>query len=469
MQKSDIGIIGMAVMGQNLALNIESKGFCVSVYNRTESKTKEFVQKRAKDKNIAATYSIPDFIDSLNRPRKILLMVKAGEAVDIFIEKIIPLLDKGDIIIDGGNSYFKDTESRYQRVEKEGLLYLGTGISGGEYGALYGPCIMPGGDEKAYQQLEEIFVKVAARTEDGPCCTYLGPTSAGHYVKMVHNGIEYGIMQILAEVYHLMKIGLRINVDDIQQIFSQWNSTELDSYLVEITADIFTKKDNLTGRPLVEVILDKAGQKGTGKWTSQSALDLGIPVPTITAAVDARIISSFKSQRMILAEKFKKIQKDNQIDKDKFVSRLKNACYLCMLLSYVQGMHLLAAASDEFNYGLNLSEIARIWKGGCIIRTKLLDIIKDIYKNNPELPNLLLSDELQNLILQRILDLREVVVQATRWEIPTPAMSASLNYYDSYRMDTLPANLIQAQRDYFGAHTYQRVDKEGVFHTNWQD
>ena len=468
MQKSDIGIIGMAVMGQNLALNIESRGFSVAVYNRTGSRTKEFIQKRAKNKNIVATYSISDFIKSLVRPRKILLMVKAGEAVDIFIEKIIPLLDEGDIIIDGGNSYFKDTERRYKIVENRGLLYLGTGISGGEYGALYGPCIMPGGDKRAYQQVEDIFISCAAQTEDGPCCTYLGPSSAGHYVKMVHNGIEYGLMQIIAECYHLMKLGLKMSIDEIQQIFNQWNSTELGSYLMEITSDIFTKKDDLTDKPLVEVILDKAEQKGTGKWTSQSALDLGIPIPTITAAVDARIISSFKSERVTLAERFKREKKNWKVDKEKFLSNLKNACYICMILSYIQGMHLLAAASDNFNYGVDLSEVARIWKGGCIIRAKLLDIIKNIYRKNPGLSNLLLSDELRETIFRRSVDLRKVLIEAKTWEVPTPAMSASLNYYDAYRMDTLPANLIQAQRDYFGAHTYQRVDREGIFHTSWQ-
>jgi len=468
MQKSDIGIIGMAVMGQNLALNIESRGFSVAVYNRTESKTRRFIQERARERTITATYSLEDFIKSLGRPRKVLLMVKAGPPVDIFIERLIPLLEEGDIIIDGGNSHFKDTERRYREVEKEGILYLGTGISGGEYGALYGPCIMPGGNRKAYEQVEKIFTKACAHTEDGPCCTYLGPTSAGHYVKMVHNGIEYGVMQIIAECYHLMSTGLKMRIEDIQKVFNQWNRAELNSYLVEITADILGKKDDATGKPLVEVILDKAEQKGTGRWTSQSALDLGVPIPTISAAVNARIISSFKSQRTVLSGKLKDPEGvENRINKEKFLSRLKDACYTGMLFSYVQGMHLLAIASEEFDYGLNLSEIARIWKGGCIIRARLLDTIKNIYQIYPTLPNLLLSDELKDVFNQRIPALREVAVQAKKWGIPTPAMSTCLDYYDSYRAATLPANLIQAQRDFFGAHRYERVDKEGTFHTMW--
>ena len=472
MQKSDIGIIGMAVMGQNLALNIEDKGFAVSVYNRTKSKTEKFLKERAEKKNIIGTYSIEDFVSSLKKPRKILLMVKAGEAVDFFIESLLPLLEKGDIIIDGGNSYFKDTERRFDKVEKEGIFYLGTGISGGEYGALHGPCIMPGGDERAYSEVEEIFLKCAAKTEDGPCCTYLGPRSAGHFVKMVHNGIEYGIMQILAEAYHLMRCGLKMGFDEIQEVFKKWTSTQLNSYLVEITADILSKKDDLTGKYLLEVILDKAEQKGTGKWTSQSALDLGVPVPTITLAVDARIISSFKSQREILAERFgreKRALAGEEIDRDRFLSKLKDACYFCMFLSYAQGMHLLSAASVEFGYGIDLSEVARIWKGGCIIRAELLDVIKRIYKNDPQLSNLLFSEKLQDIIPVSSLSehLRDVVIQAKKWEIPTPAMSCCLDYYDSFRTENLPANLIQAQRDFFGAHTYRRKDREGVFHTIW--
>lgn len=469
MQKSDIGIIGMGVMGQNLALNIESKGFAVAVYNRTKSRTEEFMRKRSRGKKIRATYSLEDFVESLDRPRRILLMVKAGSAVDIFIEKLTSLLEKGDIIIDGGNSHFEDTERRCREVENKGMLYLGTGISGGEQGALHGPCIMPGGNRQAYKHMEKIFIKASAWTEDGPCCTYLGPTSAGHYVKMVHNGIEYAVMQIIAECYHLMSTGLKMKIEDIQKVFNQWNRAELNSYLMEITADILGKKDDATGKPLVEVILDKAEQKGTGRWTSKSALDLGVPIPTITAAVNARIISSFKSWRNLLSERLvgPKIR-ENRIDRKKFLSRLKDTCYAGILSSYIQGMHLLTTASREYNYEFSLSEIARIWKGGCIIRARVLDTIKDICQIYPTLPNLLLSDELKGVFNQRIPALREVAVQAKKWGIPTPAIDSCLNYYDSFRTATLPANLVQAQRDFFGAHGYERVDKEGTFHTMWQ-
>jgi len=469
MQKSDIGIIGMAVMGQNLALNVENKGFSVSVYNRTGSRTKKFIEERAKDKAITATYSLDDFVKSLKRPRKVLLMIKAGEAVDSFIEKLVPLLAEGDIIIDGGNSHFKDTERRYRKVKGKGLLYLGTGISGGEYGALFGPCIMPGGDREAYSQLEDIFVKIAAHTEDGPCCSYLGPTSAGHYVKMVHNGIEYAVMQIIAESYHLMRNNLNMEIDEIQKVIQEWNSSELNSYLIEITEDILSKKDDFTGKPLVEMILDKAEQKGTGKWTSQSALDLGVPIPTITSAVDARILSSFKELRVSLSAKLKGETGEEKVEKESFLHHLKNACYASILLSYIQGMHLLFVASGEFGYSLNLSEVARIWKGGCIIRAKVLNLIKDVYTKYPNLSNLLLADEILNVLNERILSLRKVTIQAKKWGTPTLALSSSLNYYDSLRTTVLPANLIQAQRDYFGAHRYERIDKEGSFHTKWKN
>lgn len=470
MPKKDIGIIGMAVMGRNLALNIEDKGFSVAVYNRTKSKTEEFVREKASGKNITATYSLEDFVNSLRRPRRILLMVKAGAPVEGLLERIFPLLGKGDIIMDGGNSHFQDTERRCQEAEKRGFLYLGVGISGGEYGALHGPCIMPGGSKEAYRQVEEIFIRICAQTEDGACCTYLGPGSAGHYVKMVHNGIEYAIMQIIAECYHIMREGLNMEIEKIKDVFEKWNLTELNSYLIQITAEILDKKDQFTGKALIDVILDKAEQKGTGRWAVQSALDLGVPVPAIFAAVDARIISSFKSWRMLLAEKFKNERKEKITrDKESFLSRLREACYMGMLISYTQGMHLLRVASREYSYSLDLSEVARIWKGGCIIRARLLDLIKSIYQTHPDLPNLLLSEKLEEQFKRFIPSLREVIIEAKKCKISLPVMESCLNYYESFKTPYLPANLIQAQRDFFGAHTYKRVDKEGDFHTVWQE
>jgi len=466
---SDIGIIGMGVMGQSFALNIESRGFTVSVYNRTESRTREFVEKRAKGKAVVPTYSLRDFVYSLKVPRKVLLMVKAGEAVDEFLRMLKELLEKNDIIIDGGNSYFKDTERRSDWMRREGIFYLGTGISGGEYGALYGPCIMPGGDKEAYQQVEEIFLKACAYTEDGPCCSYLGPGSAGHFVKMVHNGIEYAMMEIIAESYHLMRDGLLMDIEDIQDTFEEWNKSELNSYLVEITGRILEKRDKVTEKPLVDLILDKAGQKGTGLWTSKVSLDLGVPVPTINGAVNTRIISGFKEDRAKLSDKLRgSLIHNGREDKDNFISLLRRCCYVCMLLSYTQGMHLLKVASEKFNYNLNLSEVARIWKGGCIIRARVLDTIKNIYVKEQNLPNLIFSDELTGILNEQISALRHILIKAVTWGIPVPAMSACLNYYDSYRAKILPANLIQAQRDYFGAHKYERVDKKGFFHTEWQ-
>ena len=467
MQKADIGVIGMAVMGQNLALNMEDKGYTVSVYNRTAQRTEDFVKERCRDKTIIPTYTLEDFVNSLRRPAKILLMVKAGQPTDEFIDKLMPLLEEQAIIIDGGNSYFRDTERRRQRVEEKGIYYLGTGISGGESGALHGPSIMPGGDYEAYQQIEEIFTKIAAQTEDGPCCAFLGPSSAGHFVKMVHNGIEYAVMEILAECYQALRIGLGLQVEEIQRIFSEWNKGELNSYLLEITTHILEKIDQETKNPLVEVILDKAEQKGTGKWTSQAALDLGVSVPTISAAVDARIISSYKDDRVKMAKKLGESLPKCLGERKEFLFQLPSAYYAAVLVSYVQGLHLLKVASAEFNYGLNLSEVARIWKGGCIIRAKLLNIIKDIYLRNPDLPHLFFSDTLANIIRPKIESLRMILIEIRKLGIPAPALNAAMDYFESCRSSVVPANLIQAQRDYFGAHTYQRIDKEGSFHTQW--
>lgn len=467
--KSDFGVIGLAVMGQNLALNVESKGFKVSVFNRTSSRTEEFMARRGQGKNLVATYSIEDFVQSLARPRKIMLMVQAGPAVDAMIDTLLPLLEPGDMIIDGGNSHFSDTDRRTERLEGTGIHFLGTGISGGEYGALHGPSIMPGGPKEAYDAVAPIFTKIAAQTKDGACCTYLGPKSAGHYVKMVHNGIEYGIMQIIAEAYDFMRRYLRLSVSDIQRIVAEWNEAELNSYLFEITADILSRTDEKTGNPLVEMILDRAAQKGTGKWTSQSALDLGIPVPTITSAVDARILSSFKEQRVEASNLLtgpEPVQPDNV---EELVGQLRAAVYLAVISAYAQGMHLLQEASTEHGYNLDLSEVARIWKGGCIIRATLLDAIQETFAAQPKLVNLLSSKTFSEVVNRHHDALREVVARAVKAGIPVLTLSASLAYIDSWRTDRLPANLIQAQRDYFGAHTYERIDEPGDHHTEWQD
>lgn len=467
MDKKDIGVVGMAVMGQSLALNMESKGFSVAVYNRTLAKTKKFAETKASGKNILPAYSIKEFVNSLATPRKILLMVKSGPAVDAFIEQFKPYLSPGDVLIDGGNSFFGDTARRVKELEKDGILYIGTGISGGEEGALKGPCIMPGGQEAAYRLVEPILTKIAAQVEEGPCCSYIGPGAAGHYVKMVHNGIEYGCMQLIAETYDIMKNILGLQPKEIGKIFAEWNKGSLGSYLIEITADIFNKIDAETNQPLVDLILDKAAQKGTGKWTSQNALDLGVPVPTIDAAVEARILSGYKEERVMAAKILFGPAEKFTGDQQNFVSTLQNALYSSEITAYAQGMVLLYRVSQEYNYNLNLSEIAQIWKGGCIIRAKVLDKIKSAYQNNPELPNLLVDPYFADILNKTQTNWRRIVETAVGSGVPVLAMSASLSYFDAYRRESLPANLIQAQRDYFGAHTYQRIDKEGTFHTHW--
>lgn len=466
--QSDFGVVGLAVMGQNLALNVESKGFTVSVFNRTGSKTEEFYNRRAQGRRIVPTYTMEEFVASLSRPRKIMLMVKAGQAVDAMIDSLLPLLEPGDIIIDGGNSHYADTERRVKKLEAAGFRFLGTGVSGGEYGALHGPSIMPGGSREAYDIVAPILTATAAQTKDGACCTYLGPSSAGHYVKMVHNGIEYGIMQILAEAYDFMKRRLGMSVPDMQKVVAEWNAAELGSYLFEITADILSRTDEKTGNPLVEMIQDRAEQKGTGKWTSQSALDLGIPVPTITAAVDARALSSFKDLRVAAEERIKGPQ-GTQAGDEGLLTALRSGVYLSVIAAYAQGMHLLQAASDEYGYDLNLAEVARIWKGGCIIRSVLLDPIQEAYTQEPRLVNLLLSDTFAALANEHSAGLRRVITESVAAGIPMPAISSALAYIDSWRTGRLPANLIQAQRDYFGAHTYERIDEPGAHHTEWQD
>jgi 6-phosphogluconate dehydrogenase len=470
MTQQSFGVIGLAVMGENLALNVERNGFPISVYNRTPEKTDAFMAERAQGKNVYAAYSIEDFVQSLERPRKILIMVKAGAPVDAVINQLKPLLDEGDIIIDGGNSLFDDTARRTRELEPSGFRFIGMGVSGGEEGALNGPSLMPGGTKSSYEYLEPILTKIAAQVDDGPCVTYIGPAGAGHYVKMVHNGIEYGDMQLIAEAYDLLKTALGLDANQLHEVFAEWNTTdELNSYLIEITADIFNYRDPDTKQPLVDVILDAAGQKGTGRWTVQSALELGISIPTMTAAVNARIMSAFKKERVAASEILTGPSGKYEGDTKTFINQIRDALYCSKICSYAQGMALLSAASKAYSYDLNLSETARIWKGGCIIRAGFLNKIKSAFKDNPELPNLLLAPEFKQTILDRQDAWREVLAQSAKLGIPVPAFSASLDYFDSYRRDRLPQNLTQAQRDYFGAHTYERVDKAGFFHTAWTE
>ena len=464
------GVIGLAVMGENLALNVESRGFPIAVYNRTAAKTEEFMATRAQGKDVKAAYSLEEFVKILERPRKILVMVKAGKPVDAVIEQLKPLLEPGDMIIDGGNSLYNDTERRTQYLEATGLGFVGMGVSGGEEGALNGPSLMPGGTESAYRELEPILTKIAAQVDDGPCVTYIGPGGAGHYVKMVHNGIEYGDMQLIAEAYDLLKKVAGLNNQQLHEIFAQWNTTdELNSFLIEITADIFKYQEPETGKYLVDLIVDAAGQKGTGRWTVVSSLELGVPIPTIYAAVNARVMSAFKEERAAAAQQLTGPTGTYDGDAEAFVAKVRDALYCSKMCSYAQGMALLSKASQEFNYNLNLAEDARIWKGGCIIRAAFLDKIKNAFNENPSLPNLLLAPEFKQSILDRQDAWREVLVTANRLGYAVPAFSASLDYFDSYRRERLPQNLTQAQRDYFGAHTYERIDKPRgeFFHTEW--
>ena len=467
MAKQQIGVIGLAVMGKNLALNIESRGYSVAVYNRSREKTDEFLQE-AKGKNIVGTYSIEEFVNALEKPRKILLMVKAGAATDATIEQLKPYLEKGDIVIDGGNTYFKDTQRRNKELAELGIHFIGAGVSGGEEGALKGPSIMPGGQKEAHELVRPIFEAIAAKVDGEPCTTYIGPDGAGHYVKMVHNGIEYGDMQLIAEAYFLLKHVLGLNAQELHEVFAEWNKGELDSYLIEITADIFTKIDEETGKPLVDVILDKAGQKGTGKWTSQNALDLGVPLPIITESVFARFISAMKDERVKASKLLAgPAVKPYEGDRAHFIEAVRRALYMSKICSYAQGFAQMKAASEEYNWNLQYGNIAMIFRGGCIIRAQFLQKIKEAYDRDPALPNLLLDPYFKEIVENYQQSLREIVATAAMRGIPVPAFASALAYYDSYRMETLPANLIQAQRDYFGAHTYERIDKEGIFHTEW--
>ncbi|MEL6355186.1 MAG: NADP-dependent phosphogluconate dehydrogenase [Cyanobacteria bacterium J06627_28] len=462
------GVIGLAVMGENIALNIERNGFPIAVYNRSREKTDAFMKNRAQGKNAVATYSLEEFVQNLERPRRILVMVKAGKPVDLVIEGLKPLLDPDDMIIDGGNSLYDDTERRVKDLEAAGFNFIGMGVSGGEEGALNGPSLMPGGSKAAYDAIEPIVTKIAAQVDDGPCVTYIGQGGSGHFVKMVHNGIEYGDMQLIAEAYDLLKNTLGLTQEELHATFADWNKTEeLDSFLIEITADIFTKTDEETGKPLVELIMDKAGQKGTGRWTVMSALELGVSIPTITAAVNARIMSGAKAERVEAEKQLTGPTAKFEGDKKEFINKIRDALYCSKICSYAQGMDLLSKASELNGYNLNLGETARIWKGGCIIRAAFLNKIKAAYDQDANLANLLLAPEFKQTILDRQSAWREVIATAAKIGIPVPAFSASLDYFDSYRRARLPQNLTQAQRDYFGAHTYERTDKEGSFHTEW--
>lgn len=469
-EQSDIAVIGLAVMGENLILNMESKGFHVTAFNRSIDKVDHFINGRAKGKNIYGAHSIEDLVSSLKSPRKIMLMVKAGKPVDDFIELLIPHLDKGDIIIDGGNSHFPDTERRTKYVESKGLLYIGTGVSGGEEGALLGPSIMPGGSKEAWPAVKPIFQGIAAKVADGsPCCDWVGDGGAGHFVKMVHNGIEYGDMQLICEVYQIMKEVLGMSADEMHDVFKEWNEGELDSYLIEITRDILAYKE-ADGSPLIDHILDTAGQKGTGKWTGTVALDLGIPLTLITESVFARCLSALKDERVAASKVLTAGPKISfNGDKKAFINQLRDALFAAKVISYAQGYQMMHAAAKEYNWELHYGNIALMWRGGCIIRSRFLGNIKEAFDKNPELANLLLDPYFAEKIQSCQDGLRQVTATAMLNGIPAPCLGAAINYYDGYRSERLPANLLQAQRDYFGAHTYERLDKPRgeFFHTNW--
>ncbi len=468
-QKADIGLIGLAVMGENLVLNMERNGYTVAVYNRTVEKVEKFINGRGKDKNFIGAASIEEFCNSLERPRKVMMLVKAGQPVDDFIELVMPHLEKGDIIIDGGNSHYPDTIRRTKYVESKGLLFIGTGVSGGEEGALMGPSIMPGGSAAAWPHVKEIFQAISAKVEDGsPCCDWLGSDGAGHFVKMVHNGIEYGDMQLISEAYFLMKNLLCMSADEMHEVLIEWNKGELDSYLIEITRDILGFKDE-DGEALVEKILDTAGQKGTGKWTAVSALDLGIPLTLIGESVFARCLSALKEERVIASKVLTGPKVEFDGDKKEFVEYIRQALYASKIVSYAQGFTLLKEAAKEFNWDLNYGEIAMMWRGGCIIRSVFLVDIKKSFDEDNDLSNLLLSPFFKDKVLSAQDGWRKVCSLAIEKGIPVPAFTAALSYFDGYRNERLPANMLQAQRDYFGAHTYERIDKPRgeFFHTNW--
>ncbi len=466
MKQCQIGVVGLAVMGKNLALNMAEKGFPVAVYNRSRAKTDELLAEAA-GTDITGAYSLAEFCGLLERPRRIMLMVKAGQAVDDTIEQLKPHLEAGDILIDGGNSFFKDTIRRNRALAAEGYRFIGTGVSGGEEGARHGPAIMPGGQEDAYRMVEPVLTAISAHVDGAPCCTYIGADGAGHYVKMVHNGIEYADMQLIAEAYYLLKNLLGMGADELYQTFSDWNGGELDSYLIEITRNIFPQKDPETGLPMVDVILDAAGQKGTGKWTSQESLDLGLPAPTIAEAVFARCMSAAKAERVKASKAFTGPAREFSGDQAAFIEAVRRALYASKICAYAQGFALMRAAAAEYGWTLDYSAISMIFRGGCIIRARFLQRIKDAYDANPSLENLLLDSYFNGVVQDYQQGWREVVIAAARAGIAVPAFASALMYFDGYRDAQSPANLIQAQRDYFGAHTFRRVDKEGDFHHQW--
>jgi 6-phosphogluconate dehydrogenase len=473
-EKARIGLIGLAVMGENLALNIARNGFPIAVYNRDTSKVDRFLaraQEHTQGKNVIGTYSLEDFVSALETPRKIVLLVKAGEAVDVIANQLKPLLSTGDIIIDGGNSNYNDTNRREHDLKAEGIRFVGSGVSGGESGALWGPSLMPGGDPAAYEEIRPIWEKISAQVDDGPCVTYVGPGGAGHFVKMVHNGIEYGDMQLIAEAYGVLKHYVGLSNEELAATFTKWNEGQLNSFLIEITSKIFRAVDPETGNHLVDMIVDEAGQKGTGKWTAQIAIDIGVPIPTMQAALDARVISAHRDQR----EEAAAVYTASKIppftgDKDAAIAAVGDALYASKICSYAQGMNLIRAGSDKYGWGINLGELSRIWKGGCIIRAQFLDRIKQAYQRRPDLPNLLLDPDFKEWVNDAQPRWRQVVSIAASYGIPAAAISASLSYFDTYRAGKLPLNLTQAQRDFFGSHTYLRTDRPeaGAIHTEWE-
>jgi len=470
MAQADIGLIGLAVMGENLVLNMESRGYTVAVFNRTVAKVDELIHGRGRGKKLVGAHSLQELVTSLKSPRKIMMMVKAGPAVDDLIDQLVPLLGKGDILIDGGNSYFPDSIRRTRDLGAKGLRFLGVGVSGGEEGALKGPSIMPGGSISAWPELKPIFQSIAAKVgpnNDIPCCDWVGSDGAGHYVKMIHNGIEYGDMQLICEAYFMMKVLLKMSAPEIGEVFAEWNKGPLDSYLIEITRDILSKQDPETGKPIVDIILDRAGQKGTGKWTSQNAMDLGVPIPTMMEAVVARSLSSMKDERVAASAKLPAPEISFNLDRTQFLKAIHDALYASKLMSYAQGYQLLRAAAKEYKWDLKYGQIAMLWRGGCIIRARFLEEIKKAYDNEPNLANLILAPYFTDVIRKGQSNWRLAVAEACKNGIAIPAFSSALAYYDQYRTATLPANLLQAQRDYFGAHTYERVDKSGSFHTEW--
>lgn len=469
MKKADIGLIGLAVMGENLVMNMASKGFRVAVFNRTTAKVEAFVNGRGASEKIIGCYSLEELVDNLEKPRKVFMMVKAGAAVDAMIDTLLPLLEDGDIIIDGGNSHFPDTIRRTKYVESKGKLYVGTGVSGGEEGALKGPSMMPGGSNAAWTHVKPIFQAICAKVEDGsPCCNWVGENGAGHFVKMVHNGIEYGDMQLICEAYLLMRDLLKLTDDEMHEVFKKWNKTELDSYLIEITRDILAFKDT-DGEPLVEKIMDTAGQKGTGKWTGIAALDEGVPLTLIGEAVFARCLSAMKDERVVAANAFKRQIPLFEGDKEMFVDAIRQALFASKIISYAQGYVLMRSAAKTYGWNLDYGDIALMWRGGCIIRSVFLGKIKEAYDANPGLTNLLLDPYFKSTIEKLVPAWREVAAAAVRYGVSAPAMTSALSYFDGYTSERLPANLLQAQRDYFGAHTYERIDmpRGEIFHTNW--